>query len=201
MMMAQHHAAGETEYRCDLWKWFRLLGSASYRANRRPTEKKKKKMHPPSFGPFSIGNDSDSHLLRIEDAKGFSDTNINSVENWPRVWKGVWEAKNQAHCILKEKTFKKKMTTSRFQKTIFCPAFHLENMDKVNIHLYTPALKKALQKCLVVIPEWWDSRGLLFSWFGSMVWFPHNECERQYCWMLSGGQVLKSVCKEEKHVL
>ena len=61
------------------------------------------------------------------------------------------------------------MTTSRFQKTIFFPAFHLENMDKVNIHLYTPALKKALQKCLVVIPEWWDSRGLLFSWFGSMV--------------------------------
>lgn len=46
---------------------------------------KKEKIHPGSFGPFSIGSDSDSHLLRIEDAKELSGTNINSVENWSRV--------------------------------------------------------------------------------------------------------------------
>ena len=46
---------------------------------------KKEKIHPGSFGLFSTGSDSDSHLLRTEDAKEFSGTNSNSAENWPRV--------------------------------------------------------------------------------------------------------------------
>lgn len=51
---------------------------------------KKEKIGPRSFGLFSIGSDSDSHLLRSEDANfllQISVTNINSAENWPRVWR------------------------------------------------------------------------------------------------------------------
>lgn len=115
---------------------------------------KKEKIHP-VFGLFSTGSDSDSHLLRSEDAKEFS-VQIVTVQKIGPEYKEEFEKERiELHCISPQRKTLKKIQPVDFKRPALFPVFPLENMDMINTHLYTLALRKfPPQKHIVVTSEW-----------------------------------------------